>query len=539
MRIRVLGPAEVRGASGAVQPLERKARELLTILALRSPEAVTVDELTDLLWDAPPRSATKSIQSHLSRLRTAIDATTGGSVQIERAGTAAYRLVAANGELDRDVAVRNRQRARLLRSEGRNTEAAAAFAEVRSLWRGPVELPGSIASAALAARCEHDHRQLVEEHLAAVVAGDSPADAVAELRALTIAEPHAEPLWVLLVAALHRSGEPAEALRAARAARAALGDIGLVPGNALRAAEQAALQDPPGETSDGHGATGPVAASAVRYTTADEHRIAYIVLGTGETGILLLNPGVISIDGLGDEPRFTHAVTRLGALGRVVTFDRRGMGLSDRGGPPPSLEDWVTDAAAVLGTAVDGPAILVANSDACLLAIALAASQPHLVRALVLVHGYARYTRADDYPWGVDPNTASAVSAEVLSLDDRPTRFDPLSHIAPSAAADPHFRLWWDTLGRRAASPTSAAALHAVIHGSDVRPILAGVAQPALLIHRETCASADVGHLRYLSEHLVASRVAMLPGADELWFVGDADGLLDEVERFVRSLPPR
>ena len=184
MRIRVLGPAEVRGASGAVQPLERKARELLTILALRSPEAVTVDELTDLLWDAPPRSATKSIQSHLSRLRTAIDATTGGSVQIERAGTAAYRLVAGDGELDRDVAVRNRQRARLLRSEGRNTEAAAAFAEVRSLWRGPVELPGSIASAALAARCEHDHRQLVEEHLAAVVAGDSPADAVAELRVL-------------------------------------------------------------------------------------------------------------------------------------------------------------------------------------------------------------------------------------------------------------------------------------------------------------------------------------------------------------------
>ena len=224
-------------------------------------------------------------------------------------------------------------------------------------------------------------------------------------------------------------------MRAARAARAALGDIGLVPGNALRAAEQAALQDPPGETSDGHGATGPVAASAVRYATADEHRIAYVALGTGETGILLLNPGVISIDGLGDEPRFTHAVTRLGALGRVVTFDRRGMGLSDRGGPPPSLEDWVTDAAAVLGTAVDGPAILVANSDACLLAIALAANEPQLVRALVLVHGYARYTRADDYPWGVDPNTASAVSAEVLSLDDRPTRFDPLSHIAPSAAA--------------------------------------------------------------------------------------------------------
>jgi hypothetical protein len=131
------------------------------------------------------------------------------------------------------------------------------------------------------------------------------------------------------------------------------------------------------------------------------------------------------------------------------------------------------------------------------------------------------------------------MSEDVHSLDDGAARFDPLSHIAPSVAADAGFRAWWDTLGRRAASPAAANALHRAIFESDVRPVLSRVAVPTLLVHRRSCASYDVGHLRFLASHLPDAEVASLPGADELWFVGDAAGIVDAVRRFAERVAVR
>jgi pimeloyl-ACP methyl ester carboxylesterase len=198
----------------------------------------------------------------------------------------------------------------------------------------------------------------------------------------------------------------------------------------------------------------------------------------------------------------------------------------------------VADVVAVLdatGTRGTRPVVL-AGSDTGMVALALAAAHPGRLAGVVLVHGYARYVRAPDYPYGVDAETAAASSSDALEPEPAPGAFDPLAHIAPSLARDAGFRRWWEATGRRAASPATAAALHDAIYRFDVRPLLPAVGVPALVVHRRSCASCDVGHARYLVDHLPRARLALLPGADELWFAGPREPFLAELTAFLDAV---
>jgi len=539
--IRVLGPAQVVGPDGATRALERKSRELLTVLALRAPAAVGVDELAELLWDDPPPSATKTLQAHVSRLRSALAEATDGAVEVARSGPA-YALRAPEDELDVAVVARERDEGRSLFAAGRADDAAAVLRRARAQWRGEIELPTTTGATAMAARWSQEHRQLVDEHLAAIVAGSAPGDAVPELHALTAADPLREPAWAMLVTALHRSGQHAASLRTFQAAREALAEVGLEPGVALRRAEQEVLRPPadddaaPTAPAGPAGPSGPIRAYEVRYAVADGRHVAYTVIGGDDPDVVVLNPGAVSIDGIAGGRHLAHAIDRLAAGHRVIAFDRGGLGLSDRRGDAPALADWVADTVAVLDATGARRPVLLANADTGLVALSLAASAPDRVAAVVLVHGYARYVRGDGYPFGVDAETALATSSDVLAVDDRPDRFDPLSHIAPSVAGDDEFRAWWDAMGRRAASPAGAAAIHDAVYRTDVRDVLAAVAVPVLLLHRRSCASSDIGHARYLADHLPDARLRLLAGPDELWFTGDVDELLGEVDGFLAEL---
>ncbi|HEX2577555.1 MAG TPA: BTAD domain-containing putative transcriptional regulator [Aquihabitans sp.] len=526
MRLRVLGPIEVVADDGHVAPLAPKARQLLAVLALHAPSAVPVDELTSLLWDDPPPAATKSIQAHVSRLRSALGA--AGSIELTGVG---YVLRAAPGATDLEALAAHRATARRWLDDSRYDEAAAALAAARALWRGAVEMPDTVAAHGLASRWRREHQALLADHLAAAVEGSHPSDVVSELQEATAAEPLDERRWSLLVRALHRAGDVPGALRAFQSARAALAEIGLEPGEDLRRAEAAAL------AGSAEAAPAPRPPSTVRYADTGAGRVAYTVIGDGPVATIVLNPGLVSIDGIADQPRLVRAIDRLAQHGAVACLDRRGMGLSDPvpgADPtrPPPIEQWAADVLAVSDT-VGTTTVLLASSDTCLAALAVAASRPDRVRGLVLVHGYARYTRGEGYPYGVDVETAQAASDETLDVDDPGAGFDPLSHIAPSVASDLRFRRWFDEVGRRAAGPSVAAALHGAIFTADVRDLLPDVAPPVLLLHRRSCSSVDIGHARHLRDHLPDAELVLLPGADELWFVGDTDGLLTEVEHWL------
>jgi DNA-binding SARP family transcriptional activator len=156
--VQVLGTASI--AAAADRPairLERKAREVLSILAVRAPGAVAMDELARLLWDDPPPSAVKTIRAHLSRIRAALS-----GADVERVGRDGYRLAIEPSLLDVGVVAAARARARRLLVDGRPDNAALVLGEARALWRGDPELPDTVTATALAQGWRQERRLLVQ-----------------------------------------------------------------------------------------------------------------------------------------------------------------------------------------------------------------------------------------------------------------------------------------------------------------------------------------------------------------------------------------
>ena len=221
------------------------------------------------------------------------------------------------------------------------------------------------------------------------------------------------------------------------------------------------------------------------YATSDGAYIAYEVLGAGPRDLLIVMDGFVPFDTMDDEPRMAHCMARLNSFARLIRFDRRGVGLSDPVSPasPPTLEQWVADAIAVLDAAGSERAVVLASAEMSPVGLLIAAMHPDRVEALILVNAYARAIVDVDYPDGI---TAEAV-AELISssTDSAPAdeADDFIFLMAPSAAHDPHFRRWWLETGRRGASPATARALLKVELESDVRPVLSTIQAPTLVAH--------------------------------------------------------
>jgi DNA-binding SARP family transcriptional activator len=527
LSVAVLGPLRVEGPGGRVGVGDRKTREVLTLLALAAPRPVSVPALSAVLWDEPPRSAVKTVQAHVSRARTAV----GGAVS---GGPAGYALDPARVDLDVAAAGELRRRARVAALSGDDHGAAELLGRARERWRGEPELPSTSAGEAERARWVEERLLLVEDHVAAVVAAGDGRAVLGELEALTAEHPLRERLWALRMEALYRSGRQADALAAYRTVRRVLRDeLGVEPGPALRALEAAVLahalpERPPAARSD---RADPLPLTGPRYAESGGAHVAYAVFGAGPVDVLLLNPTFVPVDAYTEDPHLAAAVRGLAAGRRVIALDRRGTGLSDP--LSPSLEAWVADAVAVLDACGAGRVHVLANADTALVALPLAAEHPDRVVSVTLVNGYARLTRTEDYPHGEPPSVADTL-AEIRATAHRPS-VDVLSWIAPSVAADARFRAWWDATGRRGASPGSAAALHRLLVGADVRHVLPRVTAPVLLISRTGCASHDPGHDDYLLTHLPTARVVTYPDPDGPWFLGDTGRVLAEFAAFTRT----
>ena len=266
--------------------------------------------------------------------------------------------------------------------------------------------------------------------------------------------------------------------------------------------------------------------------------IAYQVFGDGPADLLVLPGPSIPIDTIDDEPSMYRFHRRLASFSRVIRFDFRGMGLSSR---LPSLDVqgprfWAEDAIAVMDAVGCTQASIFAPSFNAMAGLFLAAEYPERVRSLVIVNGAARVVRAPDYPIGADLSSAGAFMTVGTEQDAIQQGFDVLGTVAPSVARDEAFRAWWDLAGNRAASPSMARAATKVVINSDVRDTLARIAAPTLILHRAEVGFVPVGHGRYLAEHIAGSRYVELPGADSLYWVGDAAPMLDEIEEFITGV---
>lgn len=545
MALSVLGPLLIDGDHGPVHLSGRKAREVLTLLVLASPRPMSVHDLAEAIWDEPPPAAVKTVQGHLSRLRGTLASARPPAGTLS-GGPAGYRFVAAPDLVDVARVESLRRQARRASLEDDHSAVVDLLASARQLWRGMPELPSTLAGDLERTRLTEARLHLVEDHLEAVVRAGRSLEAVPELEALARRHPLRERIQALHIEALYRSGRRAEALAGCRAVRARLRDeAGLDPGRELLTLERAVFREElpalPAAAAPAPFSRPALLYDGPRYAAVDNGYVAYGRLrpaeGPATADLLLLNPTFVPVDSLLEEPHLVRALTALAGNRRLLAYDRRGLGLSDPVAPEHALglRAWVDDAIAVLDAEGVERVDVFANADTTMVALLLAATFPGRVRRLCLVNPYPRFTRSPEYPHGLPAvETAARLDAIHTPVPTAPA-VDVLTWRLPAVAGDQAFRRWWDAVGRRGASPRSAAVVHQLILGSDVRAALERITAPTLLLSRLGCASYDPDHARFLASRLEHATLAERRDANDAWFVGDVEWIAHQVQQFLAA----
>lgn len=272
------------------------------------------------------------------------------------------------------------------------------------------------------------------------------------------------------------------------------------------------------------------AESPIRYTQSDGLNIAYQITGSGTTDLVLVAGFVSHLMLDWTERRHAHFLHRLGTFSRLVRFDKRGTGMSDRPPGLPDLETRMDDVRAVLDAARSERAVLFGYSEGGPMSILFAATHPERVAALVLYSSYARRIWTPDYPWGFRAEERERYAQQLEQ--DWAWEAD-MRHMCPNA--DDELARWWGERCRAATSPGAARALIEMNSLVDVRDVLGAVRAPTLVLHRRDDIDSRVEEGRYLAEHIPGARFVELDGADHFVAV-DPDQILDPVEEFVTGL---
>src|SRR5215218_924757 len=272
-----------------------------------------------------------------------------------------------------------------------------------------------------------------------------------------------------------------------------------------------------------------------RYAKSGDVSIAYQVLGDGPLDLVFVMGWVSHLDWFWEEPRFARFLTRLASFSRLILFDKRGTGLSDRAVGLPTLDERIDDVRAVMDAVGSKRATLLGISEGGSMCSLFAATHPHRTTALIVIGGYARRLSAPDYPWGVAPEDWLRFIDDVENDWGGDTR---LASRAPSLVHDVRFRHWWRTYLRMSASPGAAAALTRMNGEIDIREVVPAIHVPTLIIQRSGDQSVSVGNGRYLAERISSARYVELPGDDHLPFVGDQEAILAEIEVFLTGALP-
>ena len=268
-----------------------------------------------------------------------------------------------------------------------------------------------------------------------------------------------------------------------------------------------------------------------RYAKSGDLRIAYQVLGDGPFD-LLFAPGYLShLEQNQWWPPYAAFFERMASFSRLIVFDRRGTGLSDRILALGSFEELMDDISAVLDAVGSERAALFGGAEGGPMCALFAATFPERTSALILGASFARRGWAPDYPWGLDEETQQRILDGYEERWGRPG-FGARS-IAPSLIDDGRFQDWYAQAQRFSGTPASAKAWFRVTMEIDVRDVLPAIRVPTLVVHRTGDRVIPVESGRYLAEHIPDTKLAELPGHDHFPFVGDMDAILDEVEEFL------
>ena len=275
---------------------------------------------------------------------------------------------------------------------------------------------------------------------------------------------------------------------------------------------------------------------AIRYARNADINIACKAVGDGPRDLIFIQGNITNLDILWEDRGYREFCEGLAAFSRLILFDKRGMGLSDRV-ETGSMEDRMDDVRAVLDAFDSKRAVVMGVSEGGLLATLFAAAHPERTESLVLVGAEVREERDESWPWG----EFTRAEFEAIMADwSRWGEGDGFAKRAPSlAAADADLaRAWWARLQLHAGNPRSIEAFARASFGTDTRAILPSIHVPTLVVHRRDDEAVDVHSGRYLAEHIPGARYVELAGRDHIPWIPEPTQILGEIQEFVTGTRP-
>jgi DNA-binding SARP family transcriptional activator/pimeloyl-ACP methyl ester carboxylesterase len=508
--LQALGFPEIHGDDRPIKLNLRKGLALLIYLA-EAKTAVARDVIATLLWPESPR---ETARARLRRMLHRIELTLGQQVF----------------ETDR-TSVRWSSSVEL-KVDSHLFESACdrgAFEEACLRYRGDFLAGFSLGDCpefddwaffrreALRGWLMHGLERLVQDKNAA---GEHFA-ATAHAGRLVELDPLSEVYGRHLIRSLLLAGDRSSAERHHAALTQRLRDeLGVAPEAATEA-----LMDP---------TTAPLDHPTTLYVKGAGIHLAYQTYGSGEVDILIL-PGFVShVERVWEHPSCRAFLVSLMPLGRLVLFDRRGIGLSDRVGSAPSVEVTAEDIGTVLRAARTRRVVLFGASECGPACIKFAVDESRLVAGLILFGSLAKGCWAPDYPYALRASQYDAWRQQLVAEWGGPAGIEAF---APSLARDPQARAWWAGLLRAASSPGGIWAVLKALRDTDVRHLLPLVSVPTLVLHRRGDRAVRIAAGRDMANHITGAQFVELDGDDHWFFAGARQPVLDAIKRFVNGLP--
>lgn len=258
----------------------------------------------------------------------------------------------------------------------------------------------------------------------------------------------------------------------------------------------------------------------IRYAKSGNVHVAYQTIGNGPVDLVLGFSGISQLEVMLEEPSLAQLYSSIAEFARLVLFDKRGVGLSDRNVGIPTLEERMDDIRAVLDAIGSQKAVLFGTMDGAPLSILYAASYPQKTIALILWGGQARSLWAPDYPWA---KTREEWERDI-SRDEEEWGSDPhiermIAALAPSRAGDPEFKRWISRRIRFGASPAEGSALSRMNMQIDVRSALSALHVPTLVLYSPTSRSQSAEDATFLATHIPGAQLQEVRCPDHYFFL--------------------
>ena len=277
-------------------------------------------------------------------------------------------------------------------------------------------------------------------------------------------------------------------------------------------------------------------APLVEYAKSGDVSIAYAVVGDGPLDLVFVNGWILSALENAWEGPAAEFFTRLASFSRLILFDKRGTGLSDRDTGIPDLETRMDDIRAVMDAAGSKRAAIMGVSEGGPMTLLFAATYPERTAAAIAYGCGVSFVQTHEYPWANSRERWAEVVRDMQSRGMSPEWLDEtLTYEAPSLAGDDDVKRWWRRWILTSASPGAVTAVWKMNRDIDARHALPTIRVPTLVLHRAGDRVYDLAEGRYIAERIPHAEMVELAGEDHAWWA-DSESIAREVERYLRAL---